>query len=151
MIREYYYKTADQAVMAIAAQAQKDINFIRRRFPFRGDLNQAFKMLKKQLTYTEDPAQVELIQRPRTLLSKLNELGGPGYGDCDDFTTLAISYALAHNIPAFIVLAGNGPQPGHVYAVLYDENEERWRKFDLTAPVIDVTNKYNHLYKVLVK
>lgn len=145
MIRELSYKTVDQAIQGIVYQASLDQNLIKQRFPFNGDLGQSFNVLKKKLIYTDDPVNIELIQRPRTLLSRLNELGAPGRGDCDDFTTLAVSYALGHDIPVKIAIAGNSRvNPSHVYAVMYDELNNRWRKFDLTAPGIDLVNQYRY-------
>ena len=145
MIEEYHYSTPAQAVAAILRQAHRDTGFVQRLFDYNGDLDSLFRQMKSKLTYTDDPDGVELVQRPRTLLTKLNELGGKGYGDCDDFTTLAVSAAMAFNIPCSIVLAGRSPKnPVHVYAMMYDRNYDRWRRFDLTAPGMDLSNKYKY-------
>lgn len=142
MISEYNYNNPDQAVAAIILQAEKDAKWMRRVVAL-APIPEMFTELRSMVTYADDPNGVELIQRPRTLLSRLNELGAPGRGDCDDFTTLAISAAMAYNIPARIVLAGRvNSTPVHVFAQLYDYSTDRWYDFDLTAPDVDTVKNY---------
>ncbi len=152
MIKEFHYSTPDQAVAGIIDRAILDIDFVKRIFPFNGDLDALFAEVKKKLIYTSDPDDVELIQRPRTLLTRLNELGPPGSGDCDDFSALAVSLAYAYDIPCIIVLAGRTQRsPVHVYTMFYDRNVDRWRKFDLTAPSMDKSNPYKFEQYIEVK
>jgi len=142
MISEFNYTNPDQAVAAIILQAEKDRQWMRRVVQY-APVPEMFTELKGLLTYADDPNGIELIQRPRTLLSNLNELGAPGRGDCDDFTTLAVSAAMAYNIPARIVLAGRSKKtPVHVYAQLYDNFSSKWYDFDLTAPEVDTIKYY---------
>lgn len=148
MIREYNYKTPDQAVAAIIVQAEKDINWIS-RFINGNSIEEMFEDLKKYCIYHDDPINIELIQRPRTLFSNLNELGKPGRGDCDDFTTAALCAAMAYNYPARVVLAGrNATNPVHVYLEVYDQEEKRWIPFDLTAPELGEVKYYPYKTRV---
>lgn len=151
MIREFNYKTPDQAVAAIIHQAEKDKNWIRPLVD-GSNIDSMFQSLKSKVNYTDDPRGVELIQRPRTLFSRLNELGAPGNGDCDDFTTAAVCAAMAYNYPVRVVLAGRSiKNPVHVYAEIYDESLKHWRKFDLTAPDVDTVRKYPYLERIEIK
>lgn len=99
-----------------------------------------FWILKNNTVYVSDPPGVELLQSMPSLFED-NYWGIPGAGDCDCFTIATIASCAVRNIPARMVLVGNGAQPSHVYCEVKDNGT--WVPFDLVAPRYGITKDYN--------
>jgi len=138
MAKVYPYKSLDDVLHQIKSQALKDVKYMKARLPYRS-LPDLFLYLKSVTSYKNDPKQIELIHRPKSLFEN-NYHGKPGAGDCDCFTTLGIASLLAAGYKPseiFITLVGREKtKPRHIY--LYVDTTA----FDLTNSMLGIERKY---------
>lgn len=82
---------------------------------------------KKNVAYVNDPAGVEYLQSPVKTLKY-------GFGDCDDYTTLAAALMSSIGVPVRFKLSKNNPNNRDAYSHIYLEYEVdgSWYPFDLT-------------------
>jgi len=86
-----------------------------------------YEWAKRNIAYTNDPDGVELLQSPVKTLKY-------GFGDCDDYTTLAATLMASLGIPVRFKLAKTNPQNKDAYSHIYLEYNVngQWHPFDLT-------------------
>jgi hypothetical protein len=143
---EYEYKTLKDVLYQIAIQAKKDINYMGKKIPFYvRTAQELFFYLKSVTIYRDDPPDVELLQRPKSLFEK-NFYGIPGMGDCDCFTILGIASLLALNYELTeidVILVGRSNKDAvHIYLQVCGEN------FDLTNETFGIARKYPYLQTI---
>ena len=140
---EYDYISLEDVLFQIAAQAEKDVNWMRSFLPeYIRTPQELFYFLKSITIYQDDPKGFELIQSPKTLLKK-NYYGVSGMGDCDCFSTLSICafLAMGYSPKDFdIVLVGrNRKEAVHIYTKIEDQD------FDLTNNFFGYSRNYPFL------
>ncbi len=92
-----------------------------------GEVTSLFEWVRRNVRYTRDIFQVELLHTARRLL----ELKA---GDCDDMTILLGSMLKSTGHPVRLALVGFQPQRPHVYTHIYPEVlvGNRWVALDAT-------------------
>jgi hypothetical protein len=143
---EYEYISLSDVLQKIVQQAKKDVNWISKQIPESIDNAQnLYYYLKSVTSYQDDPANVELIQSPKSLFTK-NWYGIPGRGDCDCFSCLTICalIAIGYNQDQIqIVLVGRKSNEAvHIYIEIEDI------AFDLTNTFFGEIRKYNFFQKI---
>jgi transglutaminase-like putative cysteine protease len=94
-----------------------------------GEACALFRWVQRNVRYTRDIVQLELLHTPRRML----ELRA---GDCDDMTILLGSMLRSTGHPVRIVLCGFKRDQPHVYSHIYPEVQVRgrWIALDATMP-----------------
>ena len=94
-----------------------------------GEVCALFDWVRRNVRYTRDIFQVELLHSARRML----ELRA---GDCDDMTILLGAMLMSTGHPVRLFLAGFRPNKPHAYSHIYPEVnvEGRWIPIDATMP-----------------
>lgn len=94
-----------------------------------GEIDALFRWVQRNVRYTKDPFQVELLHAARRML----ELKA---GDCDDMTILLGSFVKATGHPVRLVLTGPDGRRPDVYSHIYLEagHQGHWIPLDATMP-----------------
>lgn len=124
------------------------VNFAQSFLPFgKMSIEDIFNFLKKEVTYTSDPKDVELLQSMETLFTWENVHGVYGAGDCDCFTIASIASLYAKGYRDLeVVLAGRSINyPVHVYSKVNGIS------FDLTNKEIGKIRPYTFLQALKIK
>ncbi len=89
-----------------------------------GIIKAIYEYLQDNVSYVEDPKDVEFMQRTRRLLEKTRA------GDCDDFTIAGASLLLSLNIDVKLKVVGTESSSyfNHIYIIVKDKSE--WIPFD---------------------
>jgi transglutaminase-like putative cysteine protease len=92
-----------------------------------GEVRALFEWVRRNIRYTRDIFQVELLHTARRML----ELRA---GDCDDMTILLGALLMSTGHPVRLVLAGFRPSRPHSYSHVYPEAlvKGRWLALDAT-------------------
>lgn len=137
------YKDINATMQGIRTQVIDSLDFCVNEMPKFKDPESLFKNLKQMITYKNDPPGIELLQTVQTLFNN-NYHGIPGAGDCDCFSILFLSMAVAHGWnEQEIVLAGRSKlAPVHIWTrVKYNGT---WFDCDLTQPYFNTRRKYKY-------
>lgn len=115
------YKDIDTVVYWIIQQAISGIPYCINSFPQMSNPCEIYDYFRSIIKFQYDPKGIELIQHPYTLFEN-NYHGIRGAGDCDCFSTLLLSYAMAQKIyPVSIMLYGRTKkQPTHIAIKMKD-------------------------------
>ena len=94
-----------------------------------GEIDALFRWVQRNIRYTKDPFQVELLHAARRML----ELRA---GDCDDMTILLGSLVKAIGHPVRLVLTGPNARRPDLYSHIYLEAQHQgdWIPLDATMP-----------------
>lgn len=142
------YTNLDDALYYLAEQVRDSIDYAQATCPRFNNPREMFQYLRGNTTYQNDPSGTELFQKMETLFSNYTSANGtyycPGCGDCDCFviTALACMYAQGWD-DMFIVLAGNGSEPSHIWCGLWWDGEPY--HIDLTQPWPDTYRNYKYV------
>lgn len=141
MEKRIKYKNLNHALRLFKTQVTESIPYALEELPRFETPEEAFKYLRKKVTYKRDPKGVELFQTMPTLFEN-NFHGITGAGDCDCFTIAALATLIANGFTnCGIVLVGRNPlTPVHIYAYV-DYNGKR-NYFDLTNRTYDYERSY---------
>jgi len=142
------YKSLAHTLKMIKRQALESIPYVRSNIPKGMDTKEIFDYLKERVTYKHDPKGIELVHTPKSLFED-NFHGKPGYGDCDDFTTLGIAALKASGIPEAkidVVLTGRKKYtPRHIYLAVDGT------PFDLTNDQLGEERKYPYKQSINIR
>jgi hypothetical protein len=116
-------------------EAVKELAYIYHRY----GASILFSVLKKLITYENDPKGIEYIQGAKALLISKK-------GDCDCFVSLTSSIMYATGTAFKIVLFGAGNEiPSHISIQIPErKNSDTLINFDLTAPAFNTLRKYRY-------
>jgi len=136
------YKDINHTLQSLKKQVFDGLPYAVEHCPKFETPDRLFYWLKSRVTYKNDPEGVELIQTLPTLLNN-NWHGSTGYGDCDCFTTAALTLLVASGFKnIYVVLVGrNRFTARHIYCGVID-NEGIFRVLDLTNNRYDYERPY---------
>ena len=94
-----------------------------------GEIDALFRWVQRNVRYTKDPFQVEVLHAPRRML----ELRA---GDCDDMTILLGALVKSIGHPVRLVLTGPNPRRPKLFSHIYLEAQHLgdWIPLDATMP-----------------
>ena len=150
MEKRMQYKNLNHALRLFKKQVTESIPYALEELPKFDSPQEAFKYLRKLVTYKKDPQGVELFQTLPTLIEN-NFHGITGAGDCDCFTIAALATLIANGFTdCGIVLVGRSPlNPVHIYAYV-DVNGKR-EYFDLTNRTYNYERPYPYRQEIPYK
>jgi len=148
MVVDVPYQSLPHTLKALKVQVLDSLAFARDFVP--EDLqtpHQIFKWLKPQLTFQNDPKNVEFLQSFQTLMKN------GGRGDCDCFTIAGLSSCLVNDInPLWVALAGDSHLvPTHIYFEVYDRSKDKICAFDLTNRIYNFQRPYKFKQRLLFR
>jgi len=148
MVVDVPYQSLPHTLKSLKIQVVDSLAFARDFVP--QDLEtpeELFTWLKPQLTYKNDPHNVELLQSFQTLMNN------GGKGDCDCFTIAALASCLVLGFnPLYVALAGKGPLvPSHIYAEVYDRSKGKICALDFTNQIYNFQRPYNFKQRLLFR
>lgn len=141
MILKQPYQDINHTLKCLKGQVIDGLPYALNQCPKFDSAEQLFYWLKNRVTYENDPKGNELIQTLPTLLDN-NWHGRTGYGDCDCFTTAALTLLVANGFKnLYVVLVGrNRFTPVHIYCGLIENGV--FKVLDLTNRRFDVERPY---------
>lgn len=95
-----------------------------------GEVRALFEWVQRNIRYTRDTFQVELLHSARRMLDLKA-------GDCDDMTILLGAMLMSTGHQVRLVLAGFRPEKPHTYSHIYPEVNVKgnWIAIDATMPL----------------
>lgn len=142
------YQDINHTLKMLKRQVIDGLPFALSECPRFNDPETLYYWLKERTKYKLDPKGNELIRSLPTLLKGYK--GKPGEGDCDCFTTAALTLLVANGFDnLYVILTGrNRFTPRHIYCGLIDKNGV-FRILDLTNRLYDTERPYpfkQHLF-----
>jgi hypothetical protein len=135
------YKDINHTLKCLKRQVIDGLPYALENTPKFDDPETLFYWLKERTKYKLDPKGNELIRCLPTLMEGYK--GKPGEGDCDCFTTAALTLLVANGFDnLYVILVGRNPfTPVHIYCGLIDD-KGIFRVLDLTNRFYDVERPY---------
>ena len=138
------YKDINHTLQCLKRQVIDGLPYAIKECPKFNTPEEIFYWLKERTKYQLDPKGNELIRMLPTLLKGYK--GEPGRGDCDCFTTAALTLLVANGFTdLYVILVGrNRFTPVHIYCGLVDDKGS-FRILDLTNRLYDTERPYPYI------
>lgn len=135
------YQDINHTLKMLKRQVFDGLPYALKKCPKFNTPEELFYWLKERTRYKLDPKRNELIRELPTLLAGYK--GKPGEGDCDCFTTAALTLLVANGFRnLYVILTGrNRFTPVHIYCGLIDKDGV-FRILDLTNRLYDTERPY---------